>query len=109
MQVINNITNEANQKITLLFEETSKNIVFELVYRPTQKGWFLDITYEDFILRGIRVCISNNLLSQWSNVIPFGVLVASADGQEPFFIEDFITDRVKIGVLTKAEVEELNG
>lgn len=108
MQRLNNITNDANQKITLLFDDTKKNIVLELIYRPTQKGWFLNVSYENFNLKGIRVCIAMNLLSQWSNVIPFGLLVVSSDGQEPFFLEDFITDRVKIAVLNKEEVEELN-
>lgn len=108
MQLINNITNDASQKIAVLFDGTAKKIVLELVYRPTQTGWFLDVTYEDFILRGIRVCISKNLLSQWQNQIPFGLLVVSADGQEPFFVEDFITDRVKIAVLNKEEVEAID-
>lgn len=108
MQLLNNITNEPFQKITVLFDDTAKKIVLELTYRPTQKGWFLDITYEDFILKGIRVCAALNLLSQWDKVIPFGLLVVSADGQEPYFIEDFITDRVKMAVLNKEEVEALN-
>ena len=38
MQLINNITNEASQKISILFDDTSKKIVLELVYRPTQTG-----------------------------------------------------------------------
>lgn len=109
MQLINNITNEASQKISILFDDTSKKIVLELVYRPTQTGWFVDITYEDFIVRGLRVCINNNLLSQFQNRIPFGLLVISSDGYEPLSIEDFITDRVKIGILNKEEVEAFNG
>lgn len=108
MQLLNNITNEASQKITVLFDDTAKKIILELVYRPSQSGWFLDVTYENFVLRGIRVCISKNLLNQWSNQIPFGILVVSADGQEPFFAQDFITDRVKMAILNKAEVEESN-
>lgn len=109
MQILNNITNEASQKISVLFDDTSKKIVLELVYRPTQTGWFVDITYEDFIVRGLRVCLSNNLLSQFQNQIPFGLLVISSDGYEPLSIEDFITDRVKIGILNKEEVEAFNG
>ena len=108
MQLLNNITNESNQKITVLFDDTSKKIVLELVYRPTQTGWFLDVTYENFTLRGLRVCIGKNILSQWRNQIPFGILVVSSDGQEPFFIEDFVTDRVKMAILSKQEVEEIN-
>lgn len=108
MQQINNITNEASQKISVLFDDTAKKIELELFYRPTQTGWFLNVTYENFVLKGIRVCISDNLLAQWSNVIPFGLIVASVDGQEPLFLEDFITDRVILGILNKQEVESLN-
>ena len=108
MQLLNNITNEASQKLTVLFDDTAKKIVIELAYRPTQTGWFMDVTYENFILRGVRVCIGKNLLSQWKNQIPFGILVVSADGYEPLSIEDFITERVKIAILNKTEVEELN-
>ena len=109
MQLINNITNEANQKISVLFEDTSKKIVLELVYRPTQTGWFIDVTYENFSVKGLRVCIDNNLLNQFRNQIPFGLLIVSSDGYEPLSIEDFITDRVKMAILNQEEVEELNG
>ncbi len=108
MQLLNNITNDSSQKITVLFDDTSKKIILELVYKPTQLGWFLNVEYENFSLKGIRICISSNLLNQWSNVIPFGILVISSDSQEPFSIEDFITDRVKIGILNQEEVEALN-
>lgn len=108
MQLLDNITNDSNQKIKILFDDTSRNITLELIYRPTQTGWFVNVEYENFICKGIRVCLSSNLLSQWSNVIPFGLMIVSADGQEPYFLEDFITDRVKIAVLNKEEVEKLN-
>lgn len=105
MQQINNITNEANQKFTILFDDTSEKIIIELIYRPTQLGWFMDVSYNDFAVKGIRVCVAPNALRQFKNVIPFGISIYTEDGQEPLFIDDFITGRANIGILNKEEVE----
>ena len=109
MQVLENITNEARQKHTILLADDSSRIVLELTYKPMQIGWFLDVTYEDadFIVRGLRVVTSTNLLNQWRNKLPFGIMVQCKDSQDPLLLEDFLVKRAALSILSKEEVQQI--
>ena len=109
MQTINNISNDPKQKHTVLLAEDSSRIVLNLVYKPTQMGWFLDIEYEDlgFKLYGIRVTTNTNILNQWRNVLPFGIMCTCEDNQEPLLLDDFIVNRAQLHILNKEEIFEV--
>ncbi|MGB2578147.1 hypothetical protein AAIR98_000911 [Elusimicrobium simillimum] len=108
MQIIEDISNEASQKHTITIE-TGDDVVLELIYRPTQLGWYIDITYNDFVLRGIRVATSLNFLWQWHSLIPFGLMCECDGNQEPLSVEDFLVGRATLSILTQEEVNTIAG
>lgn len=109
MQTLDNISNDARQKHTILLAEDSSRIVLELTYKPDIIGWFLDVTYdtEDFEVHGLRVVTSTNLLNQWRNILPFGILVQCKDAQDPLLLEDFLVKRATLSILSKEEVAQI--
>ncbi len=80
-----------------------------------QLTWFIDnISYgNDFAVKGIRICVSPNILFQWQNLIPFGLACFSRGSREPTQLEDFESGAASLYVLSAAEVIEyqeiLNG
>lgn len=109
MQYIDNISNEPMQKHTILLEEDSSRIVLELTYRPNQLGWFLDVTYDnlDFKVYGLRITTNSNILNQWRNKLPFGIICQCKDSQDPMLIEDFLVNRAQLAILSKEEVNQI--
>jgi len=78
-----------------------------LYYLTASQQWKMDITYQDFQLNGQRVYNGLNLLCQYEAIIPFGIAVEVSDGGEPFLINDFISGRVRMSVLTPEEVTQV--
>lgn len=109
MQTIENITNEAKQKHTILLNKDSSRIVIELTYKPRVLGWFLDVTYEDmdFSVKGLRVTTNTNLLNQWRNILPFGIICQCKDAQDPLLIEDFLVKRAFLSIISSEEIQEI--
>lgn len=106
MKLITEITSAPAQNFVLI-GENNERINFNIRYLPTQIGWVCDIEYEDFIVRGVRITAMSNILRQWNNVIPFGILCNVKNGTEPFFIDDFSEGRAEIYLLTETEVAEI--
>lgn len=103
---IQNITTDSRQKQTLLLPDGT-NFEMTLYYVPLQFGWFItELVYQDFVLRGARVCNSPNMLHQYRNQIPFGLACFSAEDREPMFQQDFSSEASKLYVLTEEEVDE---
>ena len=109
MQTIDNISNEARQKHTILLAEDSSRIVLELTYKPMQIGWFLDVTYENanFEMHGLRITTNTNLLNQWRNKLPFGIICQCEDAQDPLLLEDFLVKRAYLSILSADEVKQI--
>jgi hypothetical protein len=107
MQKIDNISNDARQKHTILLDADSTPIVLELVYKPSQMGWFVDVIYDtlDFAVRGLRVTTNTNILNQWRNKLPFGLICQCNEAQDPLLIDDFIVGRAVLSVMTSEEVQ----
>lgn len=80
-----------------------------MYYRPIQQGWFInELVYGDFILRGIRIVNSPNMLNQWRNKLPFGLACFTQGNREPSLQQDFSSEAAKLYVLTQAEVQEFS-
>lgn len=109
MQILDTISNDAKQKHTILLEKDNSSIVIRLVYKPTQIGWFMDVEYEpnDFAVYGLRVTTNVNILNQWRNVLPFGIICYCEDNYDPLSIEDFLVERAHLAILSAEEVEEI--
>ena len=109
MQILDTISNDAKQKHTILLEKDNSSIVINLIYKPTQIGWFIDVEYDTkgFAVYGMRVTTNLNILNQWRNLLPFGIICYCEDTQEPLSLEDFLVGRAHLAVLDEDEVKEL--
>lgn len=83
--------------------------VFNFYFMQSQIGWFFDITYGDFKSTGLRLVNSPNVLDAYFNILRFGLMVNVPDGAEPYFVDDFITGRVNLFVLSENEVKQIEG
>ena len=103
MLYINQITNDASQQLTLT-GIPGLQIGFGLQYYPRSQRWQASITYNNFTLDTIAVVSSLNILRQWRNVIPFGICCISADGLDPYQINDFANGNANLYLLDAADL-----
>jgi hypothetical protein len=75
-----------------------------LIYGPTIRMWFANVKYGTCTINGIRLVNSVNILHQYRNICPFGIAVIPKDEAEPFLINDFSTNRIQLGILTREDV-----
>lgn len=102
---VQNLTNDARQKQTLVLPDGTL-IVMSIYFVPMQLGWFItSLVYGDFVLNNLRITNSPDMLYQWRNKLPFGLACFSDQNREPTQQDDFATGASKMYVLTDAEVE----
>lgn len=106
MRIIQQITDNAKQKQTIILDDGS-SFSLRLEYKPLQLGWFIvELNYNGFILQNIRIVNSPNFLQQFKNQIPFGLACSVKGGQEPMLQEDFAQNRATLYLLDADEVAE---
>lgn len=84
-------------------------VICNLYFRSAIGMWMLDVFFDEFEVYSIRVCNSPNLLNQFSEIIPFGIMVSVGDnlGYEPSLINDFSSERVILNVLDTTEMQQI--
>jgi len=109
MNQISQITNDPLQRQTLILPNGT-SLIITMKFVPMQYGWFFDsIQYQDFLLYGLRICISPNMLYQYRNQIPFGLACFSKASREPSQQYDFSSQNAEIFILTESEVDAYAG
>lgn len=103
---ITSITNASKQRIDIPFGD-GETIIFKLYYLPTQYSWYFDFSYKNYTSNGNKVVLTYNSLRHLKNIIPFGFAFVSDSEVEPFSIDDFTSNRVKMYLLNKEEVKEI--
>jgi hypothetical protein len=104
MKQIIEITNEAHQKHTLLLEDKTR-VEMTLDFLPTQRQWFMSVSYGDFELKNKAVVNGPNILRRFKNIIPFGIAILSDAPIAPSFIDSFSDGTSRLYLLEKADVE----
>lgn len=105
MNYLNTITADPYQQQIIVLPD-GKTFTMTLYYVPMQYSWFItNLTYGDFVLNSIRVCINGNMLYQWKNLLPFGLACFSDAKREPSQLEDFSSGACALYLLSEAEVE----
>lgn len=99
---------EAKQEVTMLLEDDSR-VIFTFEYKPNQLGWFFGFQYNDVNYQNIRLTTSYNILRAYRNWLPFGLRCDTPDMEEPLDLEDFATGYATIYLLTKSDVEAIEG
>lgn len=77
-----------------------------LEFKPEQLGWFMSIVWGTFELYNERVATSPNLLRQFSNIIPFGILIDGVNAIDPLKIDSWVTDN-NFYILDKSDLDEV--
>jgi hypothetical protein len=103
MKLIDDITSDAYQVHHIVLDDGSV-IDFTLRFMPAVERWSYDLTYGSMTIMGGILCNHPNFIRQFRRIVPFGISCTVTDGTEPFMIDDFISGRVKIYVLTESEV-----
>lgn len=104
MKILSGIRATGQQKL-LTSADNGDIIEIILYFQSRTATWKMDITCNDFDLKGLRISHVLNLLCQYNNIIPFGIGVIIDDGGEPFLVNDFSSGRVQLAILTPAEVQ----
>lgn len=106
MDIITSLTNHPNQLHQLVLENR-ESADFRLYYLGRQMSWYYDITYKYLTINCQKVVLTPNSLRQFKHVIPFGIAFFSDGDVEPFRQDDFTSGRIKMGVLNKEEVQQI--
>lgn len=103
MRLIDRLTDAAYQQ-SILTGNPGQNITLTVRFLPSQQLWMADIVYNDFALYGIGLVNAYNLLRGYRNNIPFGLLLATDDGQDPYVLNAFSSGYAKLYLLDADEV-----
>lgn len=101
---INQITSDYVQQQNITLPDGSI-FSYTMNYSIPQAGWFFtNITYGTFILNGTRICVSEDLLYQFKNNLPFGISCVTTTGREPTQLQDFSSGNFQLFVLSETDV-----
>lgn len=106
MNIITSLTSYPNQRHQLVLENR-ESADFHLYYHGRTMSWNYDIAYNDLVINGCKVVLTPNALRQFKNIIPFGLMFFSDGDVEPFRLDDFSSGRIKMAVLNKEEVRQI--
>jgi len=105
MYLIQQITSYPYQTQTLILPN-GNSLTLTIRFAPMQYGWFItNLTYFDFVLNGMRICNSPNMLYQFKNNLPFGLACYSTQNREPSLQQDFSSGASSLYILNADEVE----
>lgn len=62
-----------------------------LEFKPLQQSWFMSLNWGTFSINQERIAASPNLLRQFKNIIPFGILISGPDAIDPFAVDAWLT------------------
>jgi len=106
MTQIQTMTADYLQDQTFFLPDGS-SVSIEFYYRPTQYGWFINsLTYGSFVLNGLRISDSPNLLRQFKNQLPFGLACVTNALRDPTQLEDFASGASNLYFLDASEVQD---
>lgn len=106
MKQVTNLTDSPNQRFQITLDN-GELAEFRLYYYVTQNSWFFDFSYNDYTCNCERVVLTYNALRHLKNIIPFGISFLTDGEAEPFKIDDFSSQRVKMYILNQEEVKEI--
>src|SRR5574343_1958233 len=98
---------DPKQKLKIILPNND-TIDMQIEYKPLQYGWFINsLSYNDFTLTGLRITTNLNILYQYKNKLPFGILIQTVGNREPYLVSDFQTGACKMFILTAEELDQL--
>lgn len=90
MIYINSIQDNPKQSLSLVIDGFARaNLVLE--FKPNQYAWFYSLTWNNFATSQELLSNSPNILRQYKNILPFGLLLDTIGGQDPLTQDAFVT------------------
>lgn len=106
MYLINQVTDLPLQTMNITLPD-STTALMTIYFVPMQQGWFItNLTYNTFILNGLRITNNPNMLLQYQNEIPFGIACYSQANREPMLQQDFSSGASQLYILDQTECEQ---
>lgn len=108
MNLIQGITDDPIQHTAIVLVDGTK-ISLTLTFDPLQQGWFADLVYTrsdatTWTLNGEKFVSSPNLLRQFRNLIPFGLMIVTNNGMDPLNLEDFEDGTATVYLLEASDI-----
>ena len=106
MQIITSITEEPKQQFNLKLEN-NELATMRLYYYESQKSWFFDIEYKEYVNNGNRVVLTFNALRHLKNRLPFGIGFIAGTSAEPFGLDAFTSGKFIMLLLNQDDVQQI--
>lgn len=106
MHQITTLTNEPIQRHQLVLDNND-TVDFRLYFSSRTQCWYFDFAYKELSVKCSKVVLSPNLLRNFRRIIPFGIAFASDGSTEPFRLDDFSSNRIKMYVLNSEDIESI--
>jgi len=105
MKLIPSLTDSPLQRLSFVLED-KRRVIFTFRYSSQQLGWFFDLEFENFfVLSGLRLVSSQNILRQWREIIPFGLAIITIGEGEPMRVSDLADETVQLYVLEGGDID----
>lgn len=106
MRQITNLTDQAFQQHTIIFERQS--VTLELRFLPQVQRWMINVSFQGRSVSGVFLALG--VLHINNNLFPFDFVVTESSGTEldPFKGDDFVS-RCKMYMLEPDEMEAIRG
>ncbi len=104
MNLIENISDDANQLVQLVLPDASI-VSLSLVYRPAIQRWTIDVSHPLLTVDEINVTTNPNMLRSFRRQIAWGIGCVTTDGADPVYLEDFADGRASLYLLDQADID----
>lgn len=106
MRILDIFSDNFSQEYTIT-TEANQIFTFSVDYVESQQSWFYSLKYNNFQLNNQRLVLDPNFLRRFKAYLPFGIAcVSTSDEVDPFLLNDLISGRIQLLLLTAAEVAE---
>lgn len=103
-----NITNEANQKFTIPFEDN--NITVNVKFLTVSESWIINVEDEqEFELNGVKLAANIDLLRQQNRPYDFFINDDVGIGTDPFSINSFSDGLFSFYLLERSDLVTIRG
>lgn len=106
MTTLNGLTDQPKQRSDFVLADGS-SVAISMEYCPQQMGWFMDVAWQTFVVKGLRMVTTPGLLHQWRNILTFDLAITTADNLDPLNLTDFASGRSVVYILEAADIAEV--
>jgi hypothetical protein len=108
MKKLTTIDSSSKQSLYYVTDE-GEQIKLNLRYMPRNEIWYLDLESETFNVNGVALLCSLNVLDKYRNLVDYGIMIGTIDGNDPWQVTDFETGYASLYMLNKQELKEISG